>query len=154
MNQNKMLSTRLKLAYIFSAIVAILSIVASVGGLLLDNLYQDNFLVTSTWYGNDLVTLLLAVPALVTALFLTWRGSQKVQLVWLGTLIYTLYNYAFYLFGSAFNRFFLIYVALFTLSVFALISGLGTLDVNRITQQFCPQTPVNWIGGYISTDSR
>jgi len=64
-------------------------------------------------------------------------------------LDYTLYNYAFYLFGAAFNRFFLIYVALFTLAIFALIFGLAKLDVNAISQNFRPRTPVKWISGYM-----
>lgn len=64
-------------------------------------------------------------------------------------LDYTLYNYAFYLFAAAFNRFFLIYVALFTLAIFALIFGLAKLDVNAISQNFRARTPVKWISGYM-----
>ena len=66
----------------------------------------------------------------------------------MGALDYMLYNYAFYLFGTAFNAFFLIYVALLGLSILALIFGLVNLDVNRISQQFRERTPVKWIGGY------
>lgn len=65
---------------------------------------------------------------LVAALVLARRGSGRAQLVWLGMLAYTLYNYAFYLFGAAFNSLFLVYAALFTLSVFALLFGLVALD--------------------------
>ncbi len=140
---------QLKPAYILSVIIAILTIVASTGGLLLDNLYQDNLFVTSGWYGNDLITLFVAVPILVTALFLAMRDSQRAQLIWLGMVAYTLYNYAFYLFGAAFNSFFLIYAALFTLSIFTLIFGLASLDVKGIAEQFNPDTPVKWISGYI-----
>lgn len=138
-----------KLAYSLSAIIAVLMIVASAGGLFIEGLYRDNLFVTSAWRGNDLVTLLVAVPALITALILSRRGSQRAQLVWLGMLDYTLYNYAFYLFGAAFNRFFLIYVALFTLAIFALIFGLTKLDVNAISQNFRARTPVKWISGYM-----
>lgn len=129
--------------------IAVLAAVASAGGIVIDDLYQDNLLVTSAWYGNDLVTLLVAAPTLVTALLLASRGSQRAQLVWLGMLDYTLYNYAFYLFGAAFNSFFLIYVALFALSIFALIFGLIALDVQAISKQFRPGTPVRWIGGFM-----
>jgi hypothetical protein len=124
-----MLQTKLRPAYILTAIITILAIAASTGGLFIDGLYRDNLLVTSGWYGNDLVTLVVAVPMLVTALILSMRGSQRAQLIWLGMLDYTLYNYAFYLFGTAFNGFFLVYVALFALSIFALIFGLVALDV-------------------------
>lgn len=135
-------------AVILSVLIAIFATIASAGGLLLDGLYHDNEFVTTTWLGNDAVTLFLAVPILVAALVFTGRGSLKAQLVWLGVLDYMLYNYAFYLFGAAFNAFFLIYAALLGLSIFALIFGLVSLDVTRVSRQFSGRTPVKWIGGY------
>jgi len=143
MEQNK-----LKLAYIFSILIAILAAIASVGGLLLGGLYRDNAFVKTTWLGNDAVTLFLAVPILAAALILSSHGSLRAQLVWMGMLDYMLYNYAFYLFGAAFNWFFLLYVALVGLSIFALIFGLANLDVGGISQQFRERTPIKWIGGY------
>ena len=101
-----MTQTKLGSAHILTVIIAILAIVASAGGLFIDGLYRDNLLVTSGWYGNDLVTLMVAVPLLVVALIFSMRGSQRAHLVWLGMLDYMLYNYAFYLFGTAFNGFF------------------------------------------------
>jgi len=144
-----MLQTKLRPAYILSAIIVILATVASAGGLFLGDLYRDNTFVTSLWKGNDLVTLVVAVPMLVAALILSMRGSQRAQLVWLAMLDYTLYNFAFYVFAAAFNWFFLIYVALFTLSIFALIFGLVNIDVNGISQKFRARTPVKWISGYM-----
>lgn len=137
-----------KTPYTLSIMIAILATIASAGGLVLNGLYRDNSFVKTTWLGNDAVTLFLAVPVLVGALIFSARGSLKAQLVWMGALDYMLYNYAFYLFGASFNAFFLIYVALLGLSIFALIFGLINLDVNRIHQQFHERTPVKWIGGY------
>lgn len=144
-----MFRTKPTAAYILSAIIAILTIVASAGGLFIDDLYRDNAFATSAWRGTDLATLVIAVPILIAALILSLRGSPRAQLVWLGMLDYTLYNYAYYLFGTAFNRFFLIYVALFTLSIFALIFGLANVDVKDMRQKFRARTPVKWIGGYM-----
>ena len=144
-----MSQTKLRPVYILSSIIAILATLASAGGLFLDDLYRDNPFVTSLWGGNDLVTLVVAVPMLVAALILSMRGSHRAQLVWLAMLNYMLYNYAFYLFGAAFNWFFLIYVALFTLSMFALIFGLVNIDVNRIGQEFRGRTPVKLISSYM-----
>ena len=144
-----MLQAKLRPAYILSAIIAILATIASVGGLFLGDLYRDNTFVNSLWGGNDLVTLVIAVPMLVAALILAIRGSHRAQLVWMAMLNYMLYNYAFYLFAAAFNWFFLIYVALFALSIYALIFGLVKIDVNRISQQFRVRTPVKRISGYM-----
>lgn len=140
--------TKQKTAYLLSYVIVLLAVVASAGGLLFRTVYRDNDFVKTTWLGNDAVTLFLAVPILVAALVFSLRGSMKAQLVWMGVLDYMLYNYAFYLFGTAFNVFFLIYVALLGLSIFALIFGLTTLDVNKISQHVRERMPVKWIGGY------
>lgn len=73
-------------------LIAILAALASAGGLLCKGLYRDNAFVTTTWLGNDAVTLFLAVPILVAALFFSARGSLRAQLVWLGMLDYVLYG--------------------------------------------------------------
>ena len=140
--------TKLKPDTILSILIAIFATIASAGGLLLDGLYRDNAFVTTTWLGNDAITLFLAVPILVVAMIVSNRGSLKAQLIWMGALDYMLYNYAFYLFGAAFNWFFLLYATLLALSIFALIFGLIKLDVNGISQQFRKDAPVKWIGGY------
>jgi hypothetical protein len=144
-----MSGTQSRPAYVLSAIIALLMTAASAGGLFTDNPYRDNALVTAAWYGNDLVTLVVAVPLLLVALILSMRGSLKAQLVLLGMLDYALYNFAFYLFGAAFNRFFLVYVALFMLPIYALIFGLVNLDVKAISQTFRARTPVRWISAYM-----
>jgi hypothetical protein len=60
-----------------------------------------------------------------------------------------LYNYLFYLFGAVFNPLFLVYVALFSLSMFTLIFALTQLDVVAIRRCFHARTPVRWISGYL-----
>ena len=144
----QMIPTHLKTSAYLSAAIAILAVLASTGGLFWDGIYHDNAFVTTTWLGNDAITLFLVVPILIIALIFAARGSLKAHLVWLGALDYMLYNYAFYLFGAAFNAFFLIYTALLGLSIFALIFGLAALDVSKINRQFSQRTPVKWIGGY------
>jgi hypothetical protein len=136
-------------AYRLTILVIFLAFVASIGGLFTKDLYRDNIFVNAAWRGNDLVTLIIALPLLIVSLILSMRGSQRAQLVWLGMLDYMLYNYAFYLFGSAFNPFFLIYVAIFTLSIFALIFGLIFIDVEAIGWKFKNSVPVKWISGYM-----
>ena len=142
-------SGKIRSAYVFSVLIIILAILASAGGLLMDNLYRDNPFVTLAWQNTDLVTLVVAVPIFTIALILSWRGSQRAHLIWLAMVDYTLYNYAYYLFAAAFNWFFLVYVALFVLSIAVLILGLLDLDVNGISQKFRDSTPVKWISGYM-----
>ncbi len=143
MSQNK-----LKPVYILSVVIAILMAAASAAGLF-THLYRDNTLVTAAWRGNDLVTLFVAVPLLVTAMILARRGSRRALLVWMGMMGYALYNYLFYLYGAAFNECFLVYVALFTLAIYALILGLSNVDIDAIGGSFSPRTPARWISGYM-----
>ena len=138
-----------KIPYILSTMIAVLAVITSAGGLLFNGLYRDNLFVTSAWKGNDLITLFLAAPILVIAMIYSKRGSLRAQLVWMGALDYMLYNYAFYLFGAAFNWFFLLYVALLGLSIFALIFGLTHLELNGIHGQIRERMPVGWIAAYM-----
>jgi hypothetical protein len=141
--------TQPRLAWRLSAIVALLALIASAGGLFREDLYRDNTLVTAAFRGNDLITLVVAVPGLIVATLMARRGSARAQLIWMGLLAYMLYNYVFYLYGAAFNRFFLLYVALVALSLTALIVSVANLDVQAISQTFHPRTPVRWISGYM-----
>jgi hypothetical protein len=144
-----MFRTKPTAAYSLSTVIAVLTIAASAGGLFIDDLYRDNPFATAAWRGTDLVTLVVAAPLLVGSLILARRGSVRAQLIWLGMLDYMLYNYAYYLFGTAFNGFFLIYVALLTLSMLALIFALARVDVQAVTRFFRARTPVRWIAGYL-----
>jgi len=137
-------------AYTLSIIIAVCAAAAAAGGLLIDDLYQGNAFLSAAWPGNDLVTLFVAVPLLVVSLVLSIRGSRRGHLIWLGMLAYVLYNYAYYLFGSAFNSFFLLYVVLFNLSMFALIFALTKLDVREVAARFRAGTPVRWLAGYMA----
>jgi hypothetical protein len=114
------LQSRLRWPDAVSAVIAVLMVFASLGGLLLPGLYRDNIWSTAAFRGNDLATLLLAVPVLAVALVQARRGSERARLVWFAVLAYNVYNYAFYLFGMAFNDFFLLYAALVSLSLIAL----------------------------------
>lgn len=143
------MNARLKPAYILSLIIAAMALLASAGGLFIDGIYRDNAFVTAAWRGNDLVTLVVALPLLVGSLLRSRAGSERAQVVWVAILGYMAYNYIFYLYGAAFNSFFLLYVALFSMSVFALIVALSRLDVAAIAGRFGARTPVRLIGGFM-----
>jgi hypothetical protein len=144
-----LIQTKFKTSYVLSIIILLLAAVASAGGLVISDLYRDNAFVKRTWFANDAMTLIVAVPLLIAALAFTRRGSPRALLIWMGLLMYMVYNYAFYLFAAAFNRFFLLYVALFSLPVLALIFALSRLDANALSRQFAARTPVRLIAGFM-----
>lgn len=134
-----------------SGIIALLLIVANAGGILINGLYRDeSSIIRLSWLINDSVTLALALPLLIGSLAASMRGSQRGTLVLLGVLEYTVYNYAFYIFGAAFNWFFLIYAALLALSIIGTVSIIRTIDIGAIGQSLSPNTPVRWVAGYMT----
>lgn len=136
--------------YLFAWLTTLLALVAAAGGLLLPGLYRDTVaFVVLGWPINDLVTLVVALPVLVVSLLLARRGSGRAFLVLGGALYYTLYNYAFYLFGAAFNWFFLIYVGLLVFPAYALIQFIGGLDAPGLTRRLDPRTPNKLVSGYM-----
>jgi hypothetical protein len=137
-------------ASILSLIVVTASVVSSLGGLLVHNLYRDDGTwATSALRGGDIVTLLVMAPALVVAVFLTNGGSARALLVWIGTLAYAVYNFAFYVFGAAFNDLFLVHVLAFSSAVFALIALLPSTDAEGIARRFGPRTPRRTVAGLL-----
>jgi len=135
--------------YRISAALVALMVVQSVLGLLFQEQYRDVEWIKATWFGNDWVTLVVAVPLLVVALLLARGGSVPGQLLWVGLIAYGLYNYAYYLFGAALNAFFLLYLVAFIASAATLILVLLHLDAAQIATAFRPTTPVRVIGGYL-----
>jgi len=142
-------TTGWRVAWWLSAAVAVAMAAASAAGLWLDGLYQDPAWAGAAARGGDLVTLVVAAPLLAAALLLARRGSERAELVWVGMLAYSVYNYAYYVFGLAFNDVFLLHVALFSASVFALILALAGLDVASVGQRFAARTPARWVGGFL-----
>lgn len=125
-----------KSIYILSILIAILTFVASCGGLFINNLYKDsNENILKAWYINDWVTLVLALPLLIYAIILGVKGSKRGQLFLLGMLGFCLYDFTFYLFGAALNLFFPIYVAIFSLSIFAIVFGVIELNIQEISSK-------------------
>ncbi len=135
-------------ARILSIVVAILAVLACTVGMLSPSVYRDRTWL-ATAFGNDLITLVLAVPTLVGALTYSARGSIRGTLLWLGSPYYMLYNYAFYLFGVPVSKLFLVFVGVFTFSALALVLGLANLDVETLTRQFRARTPARSVAAYM-----
>lgn len=129
-------------------IVAILALIASLGGIFIDGLYRDNSSIKTGWFANDIVTIPMVI-FLIISFLLQKRGDERPMLVWMGLMFYMCYNYALYLFGAKFNAFFLIYVALFSLSLYAIIIGLLNTNVHAIHESVRFRKRQRWISGFL-----
>ena len=136
--------------YLLTAALAALMAVQSALGVLFQGQYRDPEWIRAAWFGNDWVTLVVAVPLLLVALVLASIGSPRGLLLWLGMLGYAVYNYAYYLFGATLNVFFALYVVALPLAVVVLILSLSRIDVAVVAANFRSSTPVRMIGGYLA----
>jgi hypothetical protein len=108
--------------------IAVLASFGSLAGLLFqDAIYGRE---TAAWaaqsVGQDIANL-LAFPAMVVAALLAGRGSFPAYLVWMGLLVYSAYTYAIYSFSVHFGPLFLVWVAVFGLSVYVLVGAFARL---------------------------
>ncbi|HUL85784.1 MAG TPA: hypothetical protein VLX89_09780 [Actinomycetota bacterium] len=142
-------SPLLRVAFVLAAAIAIAMVAASIVGLTVHGLYADSAWGREALRGGDLVSLLIAAPVLIAALVLAVRGSMRAQLVVIGMLAYTLYDYAYYTFGAAFNAAFLLHIALFSLSVFALACAIPGVDAVAVRDLLRSRGAARWVGGML-----
>jgi hypothetical protein len=120
-----------------TVVVLVLTAVASGVGLFVDGFYhRDAAVLLPQSFGQDLLTLVVAVPVLAIALWYASRGSRRAYVVWLGTLGYVVYTYATYAIIAQFNELFLVYVATFGLSLATFVGGLSRVDAADLKRAF------------------
>jgi hypothetical protein len=141
---------RTKVALSLSVLALALMSLSSVVGLVAPELYGEPASVASMLRAYDVVTLVVVVPILGIALLGLRHGSATAQLVWVGMLAATVYTNAYHVFGTGFNDGFLLHVAAFSGSLFALVLALSTLDVSGVAKRFSVRTPVRWISGVLA----
>lgn len=107
--------------------------------------------------GNDIVTLAVGLPLLAISSWLAFRGSLRGRLLLTGTLGFFLYTYLSMCMLTSFNQLFLVYVALFALSLYAFILSMMSFDLATLPQHFSERLPRGWIaallfliGGFLS----
>lgn len=112
-------------------------------------LYQyDTVNSASQELGQDVVTLIIGVPLLITGVVLSRKGTLRGHLLLTGALGYFLYTYGAMSFLTAFNPLFLVYVALFSLSLFGFILAMSNLDVDEIKRHISDRFPSRAIAAY------
>jgi hypothetical protein len=77
---------------------------------------------------QDLVNLFVVSPLIVVLAILALRGSVRAVPLWLGTLLFTAYNYVIYSVAIPFGTLFLPWVAVLGMMLFALLGGASVID--------------------------
>src|ERR1035437_9492567 len=118
---------------LLSILTAALARAGSASTLLSQQLYDDltpAFLPQAL--AQDLVNLLVVSPAMIILAVLALRGSSRAYLLWLGTLLFTTYNYVIYSVGIPFGPLFLLWVGVLGMSIFALLGGIACIDRDEL----------------------
>lgn len=84
--------------------------------------YRDTGWIKDTWFVNDLVTLAVVCPLYLYSIV---TKSPRAMMVSVGVFGYVVYNYCFYLLGTALNVLFPLYVVLVVVGIIGLSGRLG-----------------------------
>jgi hypothetical protein len=119
--------------------------------------YYDTVSMAAQAQANDLITLVVGLPLLVVSAWLAFRGSLRGRLLLTGTLGFFLYTYMSMASLASYNALFLVYVAIFGLSLYAFILSMMSFDLKTLPRSFSEQLPRKWIaalmflvGGFLS----
>lgn len=113
-------------------------------------LYRYDSPITAVGFmAADALTLVLAIPLLIISTLLYARGSLKGGLLLGGALAYFVYNYSSVSSSAAYNNLFIVYVAIFSLSLFALVLALTSFDIAALPSRFSTGLPRRGIGIFL-----
>jgi hypothetical protein len=100
--------------------------------------------------GTDAVTLILGVPLLMVSSLLYRKGSLRSGLLLVSVLAYFLYVYVGYALGVAvFNELFLVYVTLFSASLYAFVLAFASVDLQALSERFSPRLPYRGLSAFM-----
>jgi len=113
-------------------------------------IYQhDSSFVAVLFRGTDAITLFVTVPLLLLGYLSYRRGSMRGTIFMIGMLMYFLYIGVTYTFSAIFNSLFLVYTALFSVSLFALIIALTTFDMQYLASKVASGMPYRGIAAFM-----
>jgi hypothetical protein len=135
-------------AYLLSLTAALLMAGVSLAGLLFQSSLYPTAELRQAYLANDIVNLLIGVPALLGSMWLARRGWLTGLLLWPGALLYVLYNYVAYAVGMPLGWISLVYLALVLLSASGIGSWLRAIDKESVGQRlggFVPGKSSGWV---------
>ncbi len=129
---------------------ALLSIAGSVIGLTVARIYavlKPSFFTQAL--AQDIANLAIVSPLLLILAVLALRGSLRAYLLWLGVLIFNIYNYVIYTLDVPFGPLFLLWVAVFGLSLYAAIGGVITANHAAVKASYSSRRAASFAGWFL-----
>jgi hypothetical protein len=138
----------LRLAYALSLLVGLLMSGMSLAGLFYQSSLYPHDELRRAFVPNDVVNLFIGLPALLGSMWLTRRGLLVGLLLWPGSLLYVVYNYIAYVFGTPFSLISVVYLAHVLLSAYIIFDLFQSIDRKAVQVQLSGIVP-DKIGGWI-----
>jgi len=136
-------------AYWFSGALGAVALAAAASSFFLPGILAGPAVAQGNLRGTALVVMALALPSLVVSMRLTSRGSVRALIVWFASVGYVLYQAVLFVFGTPFNRLFLLYVAMLSLSVWSLVALVRQTDVAALSGRFDARLPARGVAAYV-----
>jgi len=138
------------LVRIVSWIIACLMAAAAVAGLLFRGVFYPEAALVRAFVPNDVVNLIIGLPALLVSMELARRGRLIGLLCWPGALFFVLYNFIIYALAMRHNAGFLLYLVLVALSVYALAGLVAAIDGKVVQDRLKNAVPEKTSGGVLA----
>jgi hypothetical protein len=110
---------------------------------------NDSVTTVAQAVAQDFVTVFLGVPLLAVSCFFARKGLLRARILLAGTLVYFLYTYMSYTFLCMYNPLFLVYVALMSMSFFALAQVCLSFDLAVLKKAFSSDFPAKTVSIFI-----
>ena len=143
------MTARMTLADRLALVALPLAAIAAIAGLLVPGLYRDTADGIRQARATDLVTLLVAVPALAVGLWRARAGSVGGRIVALAGLGYLAYSYAIYAFSVVIDPMTPVHIAILGLATWSLLLTVFALDDVTLDRASRFRLPRRTTGGFL-----
>ncbi|HEX9094708.1 MAG TPA: hypothetical protein VF990_01255 [Candidatus Dormibacteraeota bacterium] len=141
-------TTPARSTYWLSGALALVTAAAAAATFFIPGVLRGPAVMNGSARGTALVVLVVAVPVLLLSMRLAAGGSVRALIVWLGAIAYIAYQAVLFTFATPFNQLFLVYVAMFALSFWTVVSIVHQLDLELLRARFSPKLPVRGLATY------
>ena len=111
-------------------------------------IYPTDELIRS-FLANDIVNILIGIPVMIIPIRLVKSNKLIGLLVWLGALLFALYNYLIYLLSLPFSFAYILYLLIILLSGIVLYQLLKNMDSKVIKSSISKAISNRWISGLL-----
>ncbi len=151
-------SKKSRLTTIMTLFISALAIYASLKGVLDENLYRDVFLagtISEFLIGGSIAQDIITIPLALIMAFLSVmyliKPNFKGFIIIIGLATYFFYAYGLYTIQGQYTSIYLVYLAIFSMSIYSIILGLLSFEVEEVRHYILPKKVSLPSGIFLST---